>query len=268
MPTEIPQYIQFESVDTGQVENDNPDGFDADKPPIEDPKKMLAWLKWYNRKCYDYPESITPEMLLKAIAWAQANNFDVQDLTEAHIILSQGWSPDNKTLIEQAAEEIEKRIDNLRKNIPELISVLLPAENMWFHATPQAEAVSKIQKEGLQCNTVTGLSGIAESLTKKNERQTDEEVIDANIKALASPHRGYRYLIILRLPELTEKQQREYRDKRLQGEITSSTALFVTPRPQADVLKEHGAGISYNAIIDPEYITGYIDLDTGKYVAK
>lgn len=75
--------------------------FDAETPPVDDPEKLLAFLIWYHSReraaalpegsdtidPFDY-DKITPEMMPKAIAFANHTGMKIQDLSPAQILLS------------------------------------------------------------------------------------------------------------------------------------------------------------------------------------
>lgn len=246
--------------------------FSKDAPPLENPEKFLEWLKWHNADQYDYEAlRITADQVRTAIDWARSKGIDPRELSPAQIVLSQHAQLAEKE--EKRLQEEEKgRVAALEAHKVELKDIFVPDVTTFHHATGSLETVKQIFKEGLLCSSALGLGPTAQSLERVHEQglraEESEAVEHKNIVQLAKAHRGGRYQIIIRLPEMTPAQSAQWEEERAEGQ-KSWTSLYVTELEAPVEVPSSGLAMtSWDAKLDPKYIVGAIDIDTGEFIDK
>jgi hypothetical protein len=250
------------------VFDDSPELVQFDQDPLMNPSGFFDYLKVKNPN-YKYDDLTSPEMIRKAVEWAQEKGFDPSELSPAQILLSQDYTPGTKTKAEIAQEVIEERVERLLSKKKELAHILVPTGNRYFHATPDLDTVRAIFKEGLYCDSRLGLDGSAvplASLPADSGDASRDMILNLNVRKLAEPHRGHRYEVIIDLPSLTSQQMADYESRAANGENVSTSSYFVETRDHE--VGGEGAVITYDATLPPKYLKGYIDLNTGEYYLK
>lgn len=254
---------------TNEIESaETSEDISYDGDPLKYPAEYLEFLKRKNPN-YNY-RGVDPEMIAKAVEWVRGKGFNPSELSPAQIFLSQFHVPGEKTRAE-IVEEMEKaRIERLSANKTELASILAPkGKILFFHATPVFENVQSILNNGLYCDSRMGLDGVAvplDSLSPNTDQNAINQIIESNLRELACPHGGHRYEIIIELPPLTPEQKADFQKRRVKGEPVSRTSYYVQPLSvEAGAI---GVERTYDAILPPQYLKGFIDLDTGQFIPR
>jgi hypothetical protein len=266
--------------------------FDPENPPYDDPETFLAFLKWYHdpnrvaqiedsaERPADYVYDVLPvaaEMIPTAIVWARKKGIDPRDLSPAQIV---GVYSDSKRPEHMRSDAIEERYqqtrDQWKRNLEQnekLEPILCPQKRTFIHATGRfggLDAVNSILQHGLDVKdgSILGTAGQLEQvkLTGEEDEIMKEQMLNtvraANIEILSSPHKGYQgniYEIIIQLPDLTDEQAQEMRQQRegWSGANGDSTQFYITHDQK-----------SSRFVLDPQYIMGYVDLETGEFHRK
>lgn len=278
--------LSGESQGEDQFREENPEEtlFDIENPPYDDPAKFLEFLRWYHSEkrfyeatkredwknrvdVFDYDDGLRVDanMIPKAIAVARRKGLDPRNLSPAQIIGFAGMDLENN---EATHADFQRRQagweEKLKKNFAIIKDVLLPLQPTMVHSTNELSAQS-ILKQGLYVGTQPGLLHTAvklysvdsSDLTGEDLAEVKQITLERNLNTITKPHRGLygnTFVVVIRMPELTKEQKEELKEKRERGEGADTT-------DNEDYYNKNNKGEYF---LDPKYIVGYINLDTGE----
>lgn len=239
-----------------------------------EPQAIMQYWKDHNSD-YDYSSlNLTDDEIRNAVAWANTDwareqGIKPEDLSPAQIVLGGIYGADKKTPAQEGEEMVALREKRIRDHQEKLLSILLPTQDTYIHATPAFENVAKIFENGLYAYQAAGLDGVAVQLRRKRkdgDEAIDKELLEKNIHDISHTHRGYRFVVVMDLPPLTPEQINDYNTKKSRTEHPSISSYFVKHLDKP--VGAPGVTLMYDAVLPSEYIRGYIDLDTAQFHPK
>lgn len=263
----------FEGVG-GEQNDDNPNNFLAENPPVDDSALFLNWLKWYHGESrvdeladkgiygvavYDYDGllgELTPEIVKKAIEWAKLHSFDYKDLSPAHFVTMRDISEDefNRDVRFEQTKKIESWKETLRSNRKNLEHFLLPTGDIRVHFT--SGTIKSILLNGLIVGNPEQINHTTVRLVQYRpahdsvvDIEIRQKVEEENLDTLSHPHHNQTEAIVIEFPQQKIKPER-----------------FVDP--VSSFIIENIVFNKVQFVIDPQYIKGYIDLNTGQFHSK
>ena len=283
-------YPQSTGDDNSKIDEGPSVSFDENNPPYDNPEEFFEFLKWYHDEkrikkmditsskpeAYDYlgsPERMPfcrPEMMPVAIAWARKRGLDPRDLLPFQIVrvFNDSKSGDVIDLITWDNELTARWRKNLEENISGLKEILNPTTRIYIHSTEGIDTVEAIMRDGLSVQHDSSIQGTAARLERLQLTGAEDEqlktkleqaVINANLDMLSHPHKGGSLVVIINLPELTHLQKVELKNIREHGtemgHVFDGTIYYIKPNQDGPVL-------------DPQFIIGYLDLNTGLFHRK
>lgn len=264
--------------------------FDEQNPPVDNPVLFFEWLRWYHNPErldrqrqqgifsgvaeYDYSlMHITAEMLadaLKQIATFE-RTVDLKDLGPAAI---SGLADDFKKGIGDRYKILAERRDGwkekLQANLVELDWIMAPVGDIRVHSTTADPLIiASILKHGLMVTVPTSIDHTVKSLHQyrpSSEPLVDEKLkaatIEANLNSLSHPHKSQTAVFVLEFPAPTIEQRQALAD-----EATEYNTPVADPATLAIITTIALNGLP-EYVIDPRFIKGYIDLETGQFHSR